>query len=320
MKHWTPHIILLVFTMVMFTVFGQRIQTHVDKEQVQIGEPFTLTYSVQTKHAIDSIRYDHYNHVFPGKMNVSADTLGITKPYEIEIMEQFSDTTYTANDSTVWKGKYRLVAWDSAYVVLPPERVYLNDSLYYFPAQLVAVSSPNADPGKPLRDIHEAFTEVPETASGLLVFLNKHWWWMALVVIAVIIIIIVRFRKRKKDVIQPISLRHEFIQKIDKLEASKQYEEDLKEYYYDLSLLLRRFFARHYKERVLDKTSREVELLLAQKKVERETIQVVSKILNQSDMVKFARSTPPVSDVFVITEEARRVINEIADLDLDQNE
>ncbi len=320
MKHWTQHIILLVFTTAMFTVLGQRIQTHVDEKQVQIGEPFTLTYSIQTKKAIDSIRYDHYDHIFPGKMNVSADTLGITKPYDVEIIEQFSDTTYTENDSTVWKGKYRLVAWDSAYVVLPPERVYLNDSLHYFPAQLVAVSSPNADPGKPLRDIHEEFTEVPETPLGVVQFLNTHWWWMALVVLAVIILIVLRFRKQKKDVIQPISLRHEFIQKIDELESSKRYEEDLKEYYYDLSLLLRRFFARHYRERVLDKTSREVEFLLAQKNVERETIQVVSKILNQSDMVKFARSTPPVSDVFVITEEARRVVNEIADLDLDQNE
>lgn len=320
MKQWSQYISLWVFLTAVFTVFGQRIRTHVDHEQVQIGEPFTLTYSIQSAEAIDSIRYDHYDNLFPGKMNVSGDTAGIAKPYELEVMTPFSDTMYRENDSTIWKGRYRLVAWDSAYVVLPPERVYLNDSLHYFPAQLVAVSSPNANPSQPLRDIHEEFTEVPEDHSGLLPFLKKNWWWMALVVLVIIVFIAVRRRKQKNSVPTPISLRREFIQKIDELEASKRYEEDLKEYYYDLSLLLRRFFARHYQTRVLDKTSREVEAMLAREKVERSTIEVVSKILNQSDMVKFARSTPPVSDVFVITEEARRVIHEIADLDLDQDE
>ncbi|HAW81051.1 MAG TPA: hypothetical protein DCX27_15870 [Balneola sp.] len=68
--------------------------------------------------------------------------------------------------------------------------------------------------------------------------------------------------------------------------------------------------------RMLDKTTGEIEHLLATKGLEKSTIKLVTMILTKSDMVKFARSAPPVSEVFAVTNEARRVVNEIADLEL----
>jgi len=106
------------------------------------------------------------------------------------------------------------------------------------------------------------------------------------------------------------------LKEIDELEKSKSYEQNLKEYYFDLSIIVRKFFSAHFKERMLDKTSSEIELLLSKKGLEHSTVEVVHKILNQSDLVKFAKSEPPVSDVFVITNDARRVVVEIASLQL----
>lgn len=294
--------------------FGQQLNIHLDKEEVQIGEPFKLTYSVISDKRIDSLVYLKKDEVFPGKNTNNSDSEQISTEYSLEIFKEFKDTIYQEGEEFIWKGSYELIAWDSAYVVIPPELISLQDSLYLFPAGLIYVNTPTADPTKPIYDINERFTDLP-IKSAFERFILKYWMWIAITLLVLIVLVIYLFRKSRKEVV-PLSLREQTLLKINKLEKSKAYEVDLKEYYYDLSMILRRFFAAHYQTKVLDKTSAEIEEILNVNGLDDNMILLTKQLLMQSDLVKFARSKPGLLEIQKVTNDARKVVNEIADLEL----
>lgn len=296
--------------------FSQTLNTQLSKPDIQLGERVRITFSIQSESPMDSIRYSTKKGVFPAKSSANGTTQSVSVPYELEIMGLFQDTTYQEGELFIWKGIYEVTGWDSAYVILPPEQITIDDSLFYFPAALIEVSTPNADPVQPIKDINEEFTEIP-LKKGFMVFLKENAFLLSLVVLllAVIIFLLIRSKKGKKPPVE-LSLREQILQEITALEKSKLYEKNLKEYYFELSMIVRRFFSAHFKERMLDKTSGEIELLLAKKGLEESTIEVINKILNQSDLVKFAKSEPPIAEVFKITNDAKRVVNEVASLEL----
>jgi hypothetical protein len=309
-------LIHIAFITLAFQVNGQELNLVIDKPEAQIGEPFVATYSIVSDQPIDSVGYNPNHPIFYGKETTDDQSSVVNEEYELEIQGLFSDTSYQEGSEFIWKGKYKLVGWDSAYVVLPPEKVYLNDSLHYFPPALIQITSPQADPSKDIYDINEDFTTLSSDEAGLKAFLMKHWWWILIVLILIIVVVYFKLKGRAKKPVVQLSLREQTLKEIDALEKSKGYEVDLKEFYFDLSILLRNFLAKHYNMRMLDKTTGEIERILATKGLEKSTINLVTMILTKSDMVKFARSAPPVSEVFAVTNEARRVVNEIADLEL----
>lgn len=310
MMKWCLNIIFLLG--ISFS-FGQKLNISLDKEEVLIGEPFTLTYSVISDVELDSIIYFKYSDFFPGKNSEDDQSQEVNAPYEIEISSPFVDTSYKEGSQYIWKGSYQLIAWDSAYVIIPPEIISIEDSIHIFPAGLIHVLSPVIDGTKPIYDINETFTELPEK-NAFFVFLNNNWWWIAIVSTLLIGLGIYLIKRSRKEPI-PLSLREKTLAKIDELEKSKAYEVDLKEYYYDLSVILRRFFAVHYQIRIMDKTTAEIEVVLAKNGLNKEMILLTRQLLMQSDMVKFAKSIPELREIQNVTNDARRVVNEIADLD-----
>ncbi|HZH86401.1 MAG TPA: hypothetical protein VFD77_03725 [Brumimicrobium sp.] len=308
-------ILNIIFLTVVLSVSGQELKVSIDKEEILIGEPFTLTYTVISNKQIDSLRYDEKETLFPAKNSANRKEEGVNTPYELEVLKSFSDTSYKSDHQFIWQGTYQLTGWDSAYVVIPPELIYIDDSLQFFPAGLVHVISPTADPSKPIYDINEAFTELPQDDSKWLKFIESNWWWLALITLGILVFIFYLSKRKRKEP-TPLSLRQETLMQIDLLEKSKGYENNLKEYYFDLSIVLRRFFAAHYQERIMDKTTTEIELILSKHGLERSMVLLTRQLLTQSDMVKFAQSKPSLIEVQNVTNDARRVVNEIADLDL----
>lgn len=313
MMKWASHIVL--FSLSFFT-FGQELNTGIDKDHVKTGEPFNVTYSISSNHAFDSIQYTPQTSVFKAQSSAVDKGEKISSPYELEIASPFKDTSYQEKGKYIWKGTYRLMGWDSAFVVIPPEGIYIDDSLQRFPAGLIQIASPKADPSKPLYDIHEEFTEIDPNKDGFLSFIKANWWWLA-ILLAIVVVLLIYLKKRNKKEAPVLSLRQETLQRIDKLEKGKGYESNLKEYYFDLSILLRRFFTAHYQERMLDKTTSEIEALLKKQGLDQNMILLTRQLLTQSDMVKFAKSTPPLHEIQQITNHARRIVNEVADLDLE---
>src|SRR5690554_7057836 len=107
----------------------------IDKEEVLIGEPFVLKYTIVSDTKIDTLVYAHQEVLFAAKNSANATEVGVSTPYELEVLKEFKDTSYTKEGQFFWEGSYELTGWDSAYVVIPPQHVQIEDSIHTFPAR-----------------------------------------------------------------------------------------------------------------------------------------------------------------------------------------
>ena len=62
---------------------------------------------------------------------------------------------------------------------------------------------------------------------------------------------------------------------------------------------------------LLEKTTSETKLLLAQKGIKKDLIAKIEDVLQQSDMVKFAKSTPDEITILSVSIIAKEIIQEI---------
>jgi hypothetical protein len=309
MRYWMVHIVFLAFT----SLVAQQVDTYVDKETIQVGESFQVIFTLEQFVTMDTFYMEKFSAEFPAReMTYNEDGEKLTANYSLEVLLPPKDTLYEEGGLNVFKRMYTLTAWDSAMVIIPPQVISLLDSNYLFPPAMIEVTMPKADPAVELYDINELFTELT-----LEVKENWSWLWIsaAALLLAALFILILSKKKKPLEVIQ-LSLSERTIQAIDELQKSRIYETDLKAYYVELSLLLRNFLTENYAISFRDKTTREIMQLLDGVGVKYDTRKDIEAILGQSDMVKYAKSKPPIADVFVNTEKTKTIVEELAPLEL----
>ncbi len=117
------------------------------------------------------------------------------------------------------------------------------------------------------------------------------------VLLAVILAVKIILRRRKKGVIDPDSLKppHErAILELERLWKKGFLEaEKNKEFYSELTDILRRYLERQFQVEALEQTSFEIVQTLKAKQFEGAVIVKAKNLLEQSDLVKFAKRVPP---------------------------
>lgn len=312
--------VILYILSITFCTFlqAQQLDIVINKTEIKIGEPFILTFQIKDKNPITKIQYTPQLNEFIGKESTSKpidNSQGVSTDYHFDILQPFHDTTYQVNGEYIWQGTYELTGWDSAYVVIPPESIQLAEQELFFPAGLIGVIKPLVNPNQPIYDIRESFSEIPSLT--FLEILKKYWWAFALALIGLIILVFLLVRKGKKrdePVIQ-LSFLEEALLKIKHLRDARSYDKNLKEYYYELSIIIRKFLVAHFKVELLDKTTYEIEIILRKHALPEVIVSDIRLLLNQSDMVKFAKSKPDVGEILRITDMAENVLKKIAQID-----
>jgi hypothetical protein len=310
-------LIVVFFCLIFQNSYGQILESTISKSEIKIGEPFELNYTIQTK-TTDSI-YFNVPVPFLVKESGPMQSIGSAENYELEMLQPFRDTQFVLNNKLIWQGMFVLTGWDSAYVVIPPMPVIVEDSMHYFDAQLINIWSPKADPSKEIFDIKELFSPVPSDSFSFLGFLKKNGWWIILILLlGGFIFWKIKTKNKRLEPVVELSLRDQIINEIDKLYDQRLYETNLKEYYFQLSVIIRKFLGTHYSIALMEYTTKEVCVLLKTHAISEDTIIVIQELLNKSDMVKFAKSEPPIHEVVEITNKARQIVDEVAELELNE--
>ena len=94
----------------------------------------------------------------------------------------------------------------------------------------------------------------------------------------------------------------------------------MKKHFVELSYILRSYLTTRYDISLLEKTSYQTKILLTEKGLNKETVDVVSRILSQSDMVKFAKSKPELIEILRISTLAKQIVVETSPLEFDNVE
>lgn len=264
-----------------FLGFSQQISSSIDSTQIKIGSQFNLIIKAKVN-AKDKV-------VFPDGKFFGA----------LEILESYPiDTVKNDNQYELIK-KYGLTQFDSGRYVIPKLLVKINQKEFRTDSLSILVNDVKVDTTKQqMYDIKDIIATEEKPMSE---------WWKLLILLVLIVasgfasyFIIKRLQKDKEQkeefFASPIEKAIAYLQNLDKKQLVQR--GDVKEYYSEMTDITRTYIEESIQIPAMESTSSElIEALkkaIADKKmfVNREELDKFKKVLENSDLVKFAKSQP----------------------------
>jgi hypothetical protein len=306
--------LLFVFSLLICCIANAQEGTVLlSKKQVKIGEPFTLAYKVKLKTS-QKPKFYPASSILPCFISNSKDfTSKKAGKDALEIQKAFRDTVIKTASGLEWIGVYDLIAWDSGFYQLPVQQVELGKQVIHFPVTMFEVKLAAQIPGKALFDIEEVALEEPSFGETFSTILRQYGWIIALICLTVLIVFVWKKRKRKKrSQVKTPTPESQAIDAIDRLNQKRLWESgQLKLHYVELSMILRQFISSIYTINFLERTTTETELLLREKQVDKALIRTLTHLLEEADLVKFAKSKPESTEILARSNQAKALIKEL---------
>lgn len=269
-----------------FLGFAQKISSSIDSTQIKIGSQFNLIIKAKVNEK-DKV-------VFPDGKFFGA----------LEILESYPiDTVKNDNQYELIK-KYGLTQFDSGRYVIPKLLVKINQKEFRTDSLSILVNDVKVDTTKQqMYDIKDIIATEEKPMSE---------WWKLLILLVLIVasgfasyFIIKRLQKDKKQeeefFASPIEKAIAYLQNLDKKQLVQR--GDVKEYYSEMTDITRTYIEESIHIPAMESTSNELmealKKAIADKKmfVNREELDKFKKVLENSDLVKFAKSQPLLFEI-----------------------
>ncbi|RSK42138.1 BatD family protein [Mangrovimonas spongiae] len=282
-KQVTRFVLSLFF--VLFSLFSQaQVTSSIDSTSIKIGEQITYKIEVEAD-STDLVIFPEGQTFMP-----------------LEMIESYKIDTTKQDAKFQLIKKYGLTQFDSGAYTIPPQKILIGDKTLLTDSLQVTVNSIQVDTTKQgMYDI-KPLIAVEKPASN--------WWKTALIVLgilAVVAFLLYWFIWRKKPLTEDEKIA--MLPPYDKAKAAlKQLDEssflqnaELKEYYSELTFIIRRYLDEKVYDRALESTTDELITRLNLLKegnqidISKDDIQKLESILRRADLVKFAKSAPDVA-------------------------
>ena len=269
-----------LFFLCSFFSFSQVTQS-VDTTKIRIGEQIEYKINVKT----DSTTLV----VFPEGQTFTP----------IEMVESSKIDTTIEKGHYILEKKYALTKFDSGAYYIPKQKVVLGDKVVFIDSLKVEINNIEIDTTKQgLYDI-KPLINVEKSTSYLWLYTL-----ITLAALALIAFLLYWFIWRKKPLTEaeeiallpPYDRAKIALKKLD--ESQHLIRDEIKEYYSELTFIIKRYLDEKVDDRALESTTAELierlEFLKDHKKIElsKESIQNIEDILRRADLVKFAKSAP----------------------------
>ncbi|MFY0712261.1 hypothetical protein J1D01_01175 [Seonamhaeicola sp. NFXS20] len=272
-----------LFFLCSFFSFSQ-VTSSIDSTSIKIGEQ--ITYKIQVETDTTSLV------VFPEGQTFSP----------LEMIESYVIDTLKKNDKYNLIKKYGLTQFDSGAYTIPRQKIIVGNKTFFTDSLRVEVNNITVDTTKQgMYDI-KPIIEVDKKGGD--------WWKYLLIVLLVIGLVgaaLWWFIWRKKPLTEEeqIALLPPYDRAklaLKKLDESHYLEhEDLKTYYSELTLVIRKYLNEKVYDHSLESTTDELisrlKLLKDGNQIDlsQETIKNIENILRRADLVKFAKSAPDIA-------------------------
>ena len=304
---------LFVVVFCTTSMVSAQVASTVDTTQIRIGEE--LKYSVW----------------------VEADTTDIVVFPEgqtflpLEVIESYKvDTTYEQSRYRLIK-KYGLTQFDSGNYTIPAQKVFINENSFLTDSVQIEVRDVPVDTTKQkMFDIKPAIA----VESPPFNFINLLLWLLPLALIAILVYVFFRRKKKREEAEKQLPPYEEAMVALKKLDDSTLLKEHRsKEFYSQLTEIVKRYLDREVDDAALESTSDELIGRLQLHKdaghfnFDNETIRKLDSVFKRADLVKFAKMNQAeeqaIADRGVIEEiinETKEVIPEPTEEELLLNE
>ena len=258
----------------------------VNKTQILIGEPITLTLEVDVPEhePIRFFRLDSLSH--------------------FEFLNQQEIDTVNTGSGTILTQVIHITSFDSGHWVIPSLSIGENVATDSIP---VDVGFSPFNPDQPYHDIKEIIEVSPEEKKEKI-----KWWYFVAGAIALLLILVLIFRKKKKPVVQvvqpPADPYREAMAELEKLQKEKL---EAKQYYSRLIDIFRVYVFAKKGIHSLQNTTEDLVMQLRHLNMPKDQFDQLAQGLRLSDFVKFAKYIPSAEDDKSVFNVIMRAIQQI---------
>ncbi len=308
-SHITFFIFLLFFLLFKLSI-GQKINISaaLDSTKIRIGEQVKLdlyvSYSAKQNNL--KIQWPNIADTITDKIEViSVSVIDTTSPDKSnpDIIQQHQQITISA--------------YDSGYFAIPGFKFFINNdssNAFYSQSLFLEVHTVPTDSSiTKTKDIKPPFAEAFNWK-----WYSKYFYWgfTLLVIIILIILITIYFTKKNKIVVlkseKPKIPAHIIaLQSLEKIKNEQIWkEEKTKEYYSSISDTIRLYIEERFKVNALESTTAEIMKAFRSQVVDKESKDKLQQLLMLSDLVKFAKQFPIISEHTFTLQNAFDFVNE----------
>lgn len=287
----------IVFFMLLLTAFfgfSQKVKVRVDTTKIRIGEQFTYKLTVS----------DTSNVILPNLDNLRG----------LEIVD--STSVDTVKNSLI--RKFILTGFDSGAFYIPQQQVFIRNRAYLTDSILIEVATIPIDTTK-----IRMFDVKPVIEEPIIFDDYKHyifWGLIALIVLAGIIWFLKSRKKVDKEpeivvIKTPVELALDALAELDKKLLWQNNE--IKKFYSELTKIVRHYIENELQIPALEKTTDELISTLSDFNdaetidTNKGTIAKLRNLLQEADLVKFAKSKPLANEIEEDRKDAEDIIQNL---------
>ena len=284
--------ILFFLFLISTATFSQKVSVASDTTNIRIGEQFLFQILVK----------DTANVIFPEKLE------NLTS---LEIVENIKIDTF--KNSLI--KKYLMTGFDSGAFYIPSQQIFIKNRAFITDSILINVATIAIDTTKQKMFPIKAIQNEPLVYDDFKPYII--WLLLALLLMGAVIYYLVALKKptiTEDESITALAPFEEAIEKLQELDTKLLWQNnEIKKYYSELTEIVRAYIEKELKIPALEITTHElVDILSAFNKAKtidasKETIKKLNALLQEADLVKFAKSTPLSHEI----EEDRRDAEEV---------
>ena len=297
MKLKTLFFLLLVSTL----TYSQKVSVAIDTTNIRIGEQFLFKIVIK----------DTANVIFPEKLE-NLNKLEVVKDIKID----------TFKNSLI--KKYLMTGFDSGAFYIPTQQIFIKNRAYLSDSVLINVATVAVDTTK------QKMFPIKAIQSEPLVYddFKPYIIWVVLAIL-LIGLFIYYLKNRKKPEIKEVEIINtlppfeEALEKLQELDNKLLWQNnEIKKYYSELTEIVRVFIEKELEIPALEITTHELVSLLSDYnnpkniKPAKETIRKLNALLQEADLVKFAKSTPLSHEIEEDRRDAEKVLNDLKPIPL----
>ena len=279
-----PYVFMVMILCYIPTISHAQVKSSIDTTAIKIGQQITYNVQVETDTTTAVL--------FPEGQTFQP----------LEVIESYPTDTIKNKAKYNLIKKYGLTQFDSGTYTIPQQKIVIGNTVFYTDSLKVEVNTIEIDTTKQgLYDI-KPLLEVKKTGGN---------WWkyvlVSLLIIGMVAALLWWFIWRQKPLSQeeqiallpPYDRAKLALKKLDESDYLKHQE--LKEYYSELTLIIRKYLDEKVYDHALESTTDELITRLRLLKdgnqidLSQETIKNLESILRRADLVKFAKSAPDVA-------------------------
>jgi len=293
--------ILFFLLLISSLTYAQKVSVTTDTTNIRIGEQFLFKIVIK----------DTANVIFPEKLE-NLTSLEVVKDVKID----------TFKNSLI--KKYLMTGFDSGAFYIPTQQIFIKNRAYLSDSVLINVATVAVDTTK------QKMFPIKAIQSEPLIYddFKPYIIWVVLAIL-LIGLFIYYLKNRKKPEIKEVEIINtlppfeEALEKLQELDNKLLWQNnEIKKYYSELTEIVRVFIEKELEIPALEITTHELVSLLSDYnnpkniKPAKETIRKLNALLQEADLVKFAKSTPLSHEIEEDRRDAEKVLNDLKPIPL----